>query len=259
MANTQNGSWQLVRLAIDRDGAFLHGLEQGGLGLRWRPVDLVTEKKLREHGPRSKAEGAFARVKHAGTGDIRRHEVGRELDAVELTAQRRRQGSHEERLRHAGRPLEQHVSAGEDSRERKAHLVLEPDQDAAGLRDDCLGSLAGASYRRRNFARGRNVRQLLELNDVVVATVFITRGVNTGVRRTPAGNARPVGAQARVAGFGVRNLGFIHVSRPLPRCSDSGPSSPHERAARGGPVCERARPRPRRCQPAREATPSPSP
>ena len=39
---------QLMRLALDRDGALLHRLEQRRLGARRRPVDLVGEQDVRE-------------------------------------------------------------------------------------------------------------------------------------------------------------------------------------------------------------------
>ena len=41
---------KLVRLAVDRDLALLHRLEEGGLGARRRAVDLVREEDVREDG-----------------------------------------------------------------------------------------------------------------------------------------------------------------------------------------------------------------
>ena len=53
VATTMNGSGSGCVRALDRDLALLHRLEQGGLGLRRRAVDLVGEQQVREDaGPR---------------------------------------------------------------------------------------------------------------------------------------------------------------------------------------------------------------
>ena len=76
------------RLALDRDLPLLHRLEQRGLRLRRRAVDLVGEQEVREDRPRPELELARALVEDRRAGDVRRHEVRRELDAreVELVA-----------------------------------------------------------------------------------------------------------------------------------------------------------------------------
>ena len=66
----------------------LHGLEQRGLGLGRRAVDLVGEQDVREH--RSAHEhhlplsGFRIVLNDVGTGDVRRHQIGGELNAIEL-------------------------------------------------------------------------------------------------------------------------------------------------------------------------------
>ena len=69
-------------LALDRDLALLHRLEQRGLRPRRGAVDLVDEQDVREHGARREAEAAA--LVQARAGDVDREEVGRALDAVRV-------------------------------------------------------------------------------------------------------------------------------------------------------------------------------
>ena len=71
---------QLVALAVDRHLRLLHRLEQGRLSLRRGAVDLVDEQDVREHGPRPEAEPTLLLVVDVDTGDVRREQVGRELE-----------------------------------------------------------------------------------------------------------------------------------------------------------------------------------
>ena len=53
---------QRMRRALDRHLPLLHRLEQRGLGLRRRAVDLVGEQQVREDRAFAEAERAFARL-----------------------------------------------------------------------------------------------------------------------------------------------------------------------------------------------------
>jgi hypothetical protein len=71
-----------------------------------------------------------------GAGDVGRHQIGRELDALELQAQHLRHGAHEQRLGRAGQAGNQAVAADEQADTHLFdHLVL-ADDDAAHLPDD---------------------------------------------------------------------------------------------------------------------------
>nr|BFE76466.1 hypothetical protein GCM10020092_097670 [Actinoplanes digitatis] len=61
---------QPVGDALDRDLLLLHGLEQGGLGLRRRPVDLVGEQHVREDRAGAEGEVALALVIEERAGDV---------------------------------------------------------------------------------------------------------------------------------------------------------------------------------------------
>src|SRR5688500_17357514 len=56
---------QLVADAVDGHLTLLHGLEEGRLGLRGRPVDLVAEDDVGEHGPLPEVELAGRAVPDA--------------------------------------------------------------------------------------------------------------------------------------------------------------------------------------------------
>ena len=65
---------------------FLHGLEQRCLRLRRRAVDLVGQDDLREDRPLHEAQApcALFLVEDFGARDVGRHQVGRELNSLEI-------------------------------------------------------------------------------------------------------------------------------------------------------------------------------
>ena len=89
-------------------------------------------------------------MEHVDADDVRRHQVGSELDAVELAADGQRQGPHQERLRRPRRPLQEHVPA----RQKRDHGLIQDGIQA----DDHLGKLATnrlGSPRHRFKVHGR--------------------------------------------------------------------------------------------------------
>ncbi|MDT4814903.1 hypothetical protein FQZ97_479210 [compost metagenome] len=75
---------QVVGRATHRDLPFGHGFEQRRLHLGRRAVDLVGEHQVVEDRPLLEHEAAGFRTVDLGAGDVRRQQVGGELDAVEL-------------------------------------------------------------------------------------------------------------------------------------------------------------------------------
>ncbi len=128
------------RLAVDADLALLHGLEQCGLSLRWRPVDLVGEEQIGEHGARAELELRGACVVDQRAGDVAGHEVRGELHALEVQLQCRGEGPDEQSLRDAGHALEEHVTAAEKGDHEAA--------DDGVLTDDGLGDLGAQGEQR---------------------------------------------------------------------------------------------------------------
>ena len=88
--------------AINADLAFLHGLQEGGLGLGGGAVDFVGEKEAGEDGAFDEGEFVALQVEDVGAGDVGGHEVGGELDAAEIAAQDAGQGADEEGFGDAG-------------------------------------------------------------------------------------------------------------------------------------------------------------
>ena len=73
-------------LASGSDLMLLHGLQQGGLRLGWGPVDFVRENDIGKNGPGHETQlpPGIGFAEHLGAGDVRWHEVRRELDARKL-------------------------------------------------------------------------------------------------------------------------------------------------------------------------------
>ena len=128
------------------DVRLLHRFEQRRLRLRRRAVDLVGQDDLREdrpfHEPQTPA--ALLLVENLGAGDVGRHQVGRELNALEVEIEDVGQGLDEQRLRQAGHAGDEAMAAG---KERNQHLlddVVLSDDHLAELREDALASFGDA-------------------------------------------------------------------------------------------------------------------
>ena len=97
------------------DRAFLHRFEQRGLRLGRRAIDFVRQNQVGEERPFDEAHHPFTRLwiglEDLRARDVRRHEVGRELDTLELPAQATGQRLDEERLGQAGHTDYQGVTA----------------------------------------------------------------------------------------------------------------------------------------------------
>ena len=120
-----------MRLAVDRDLALLHGLEECGLRPRRRAVDLVGEQDVGEGDARE--EDVLAHLGRVDARDRVRGRVRRELDALELRAEHVGHRAAEQRLRASRRALDQDVTLGECSDEQQVDGLPLPDDDLADL------------------------------------------------------------------------------------------------------------------------------
>ena len=77
-------------------------------------------------GPSRKLNSRRALVEDVGAGEVGGQQVRGELGAGELQAERLRQGARRQRLAQTGQVLEQHVAAGEHTRQHQGHLVALP-------------------------------------------------------------------------------------------------------------------------------------
>src|SRR6185369_11602924 len=80
--------------AAGGDLVLLHGFEQSCLSLGGRSVDFVGEDHVGKHWPANKKHPAALAgiLEDLSAGDIRRHEVGGELDALEFEMENLRNG-----------------------------------------------------------------------------------------------------------------------------------------------------------------------
>lgn len=111
--------------------AFLHGLEEGGLGFGGGAVDFVGDEEGGEDGAGGEGELVALEVKDVGTGDVGGHEVRGELDALEGAAHDGGEGFGEEGFGDAGNAFEEAVLAAEDDDEGLVDGVALTDDDAA--------------------------------------------------------------------------------------------------------------------------------
>ena len=146
--------------AADRHLAFLHRLQQRGLGARAGAVDFIGHQKLGEDRSFDKAEGTAAigqHVQHLGAEDIGRHQVGGELDALAVQPQHRGQRIDQHRLAQSRLADQQRMTARQDRRENLLHHMVLTDEAAfdAGAR---IGKprTQGLNLLHQNFIRSHD-------------------------------------------------------------------------------------------------------
>ena len=109
------------------------------------------------------AAGGRIFLNDVGAGDVRRHQVGRELDAVELQVEHLRHRVDQQRLGQAGHADDQAVAADEEREQGLADDFVLADDELFQLGDDLLAALL------------HPVRQ----RDIVLLQVFLSLVVST--------------------------------------------------------------------------------
>ena len=152
-------------------------------------------------------------------GDVRRHQVRRELDAAELEPQRQAERPHQERLGGAGHAFEQHVAARHQGRDRVPQGVGLPQDDTAELRDQ--GLRHGALLRRFvGLQRGQRHAGFSSSHRISTALAASS---------TPALVGEPVEASVRVASARRPRLGAQGTRQsgePAVEVGRAGPARP---------------------------------
>jgi hypothetical protein len=132
----------VAKTYLDGDPVLLHGLQERGLGLRWRPVDLVRQDDVAEHRTRREDHFPTSRLgvflDDVGAGDIRRHEVRRELDPRELEVHHLGDGVDQQGLGQAGHAHEQAVAADKKGEQDLLDDLLLAHDELPQLADDLL-------------------------------------------------------------------------------------------------------------------------
>ena len=143
---------ELVALAGDGDGGLLHRFQHGRLGLGRGPVDFVGQTDLREDRPPLELEEPLAVGRlhdHVGAEDVGGHQVGRELDAVEVEVERLGQGADQQGLAQARHAFQQAMPADEQAGQDAVDDVVVADDDPADLLVDrgvAVDELAGPAF-----------------------------------------------------------------------------------------------------------------
>jgi len=130
--------------------ALAHRLEQGRLGLRRGAVDLVGEEDVREDRPADEAELAAAAggvlFHHLGAENVRRHQVGRELDTLELQREEPRDALHQEGLAEARHTDQEAMTARQERHDDLLDHRLLTDDDLAQLRQHAAAGTGDALH-----------------------------------------------------------------------------------------------------------------
>ena len=95
---------------------------------------------------------------HVRAGDVRRHQVGRELHAAELHRQRVRQRPGHQRLAQSGHAVQQHVPAAEQAHQQEVDDLVLADDDPADFLLDPLAGVGEPANGRGVVVRGLAVR-----------------------------------------------------------------------------------------------------
>ena len=129
---------QPMQLAAGGNLMLLHGFQQSGLRFRRRSVDFVGEDDVGEDRPANEAHhsaaGGLIFLDDLGAGDVRRHQVRRELDAAEAQAQCSRQRRDQQRLGQPRHANQQRMAPAEHGHQQLFDDGLLPDDD---LRQFC--------------------------------------------------------------------------------------------------------------------------
>ena len=94
---------------------------------------------------------------HLGAEDVARHQVRRELDAVELQAHCVRERLDEQRLGEPRHAAQQAVSAGKQAGDDLAANLLLADDDAPDLRVEARDEIGGLVERNQGGRRGNGL------------------------------------------------------------------------------------------------------
>ena len=128
------------------------------MGLGRCPVDLVGQDQIGEHRPGQEHLPASARfrilLQDIRSGDVAGHEVGSELDAVELEVHRLTEGADQQGLGQTRDAGDQRMSPGEERQQGVVDDLLLSDHRFANLLHQCL-SPGGQLFDRGDGNGGR--------------------------------------------------------------------------------------------------------
>ena len=125
-----------ARDAVDGHLMVLHGLEQRRLRLGGRAVDFVSKEKLAENRTRDERERALLAVQDARSRDVARHEIRRELQALEARARHLGERARDQGFAQTRRAFDEDMTARDRSDEQAEDEVFLTDHHLRHLRAD---------------------------------------------------------------------------------------------------------------------------
>ena len=139
----EEGQGQWMRLAGDGHGFLLHRFEQRGLRLWGRAIDFIREQHVAEHwsGLELQHLGACFVREDLRANDVRREQIGGELDALVFEVQRTCERVDQRGLAQTRHAFEQDVTTADDGGEHAVDDVRLPDDDLRHLGADGLEGL----------------------------------------------------------------------------------------------------------------------
>ena len=110
----------------------LHRFQQGGLRLGRSAVDLISQDHVGEDRPLDELHAATALAglfEDFRAGDIRRHQVGRELNSLKFQVKDLGDRAHQQRLRQPGRAGDQAMPTSEQANQELMRRLFLTDDD----------------------------------------------------------------------------------------------------------------------------------
>ena len=124
-----------MAFSVDRHLFFFHHFQKCGLGLARGPVDLVCQQQATlQHRSLLIEEGPASPVVHGKTGDIRRHDVRRELNPLVRQPQDLAERQRQRGLADARHVLQQDVALRQDRHQDPFDDRILAADDFAGFR-----------------------------------------------------------------------------------------------------------------------------
>ena len=112
------------------------------------PVNLICQKQLSKHGARTKEKFLLLDIKNRSAGNIRRHQISRELNATKLASQHLPQRPYKQGLSQSRDALNQHMATGKEGNQCPQHQLILSNVDLAQfgnnpIKQDFGGCLLG--------------------------------------------------------------------------------------------------------------------
>ena len=119
-----------MRCVSQRHLPLLHRLQQRALHFCRGAVDFIREDEVAKNRPALRGEHALPWIIDERADEVRRQQVGRELNARKPRANRRAERLYRQRLREPRHAFHQHVAIGEQADEKPLDKVALADDDA---------------------------------------------------------------------------------------------------------------------------------